>query len=88
MKPEFAPKIAQYQRTYRDRRTFGPGQARGERIAGAVLTEELVRTIRAMRQGLGLGPKRIQEALAAEGVAVNVRTIEAVAYGRTWRHVT
>lgn len=85
MKPEFTPKVAQNQRTYRrNKRRDGPGQARGERISGAVLTEDLVRSIRAMRQGLGLGATRIQAVLAEDGIKVNSRTIGNVIGNRTW----
>jgi hypothetical protein len=87
MREQFVPKVAQNQRLYRkDKRRTGPGVARGERCGNAVMTEELVRTIRAMRM-LGMGPRTIAAELAREGLVFKERTVQGVAYGLSWRHV-
>lgn len=52
--------------------------ARGERVGGAKLTEELVRMIRSSR--------RSQRDLARE-LGVDRRTISFIRQGKTWRHV-
>lgn len=89
MKPDtFAPKVAQNQRTYRkDRKKQGPGVARGSKCGNAVMDEDTVRTIRAMRM-LGMGPRTIQRELAADGKVFSERTVQAVAYGTNWAWVT
>ena len=70
---------------YRPRNT-GRGQARGERVGGAVLTEAIVRRIRELRRE-GLGEIRISRALAAEGITATPSAVRAVIDGDTWRHV-
>lgn len=81
---------------YRPRNT-GRGQARGERVGGAVLTEAIVRRIREIRmsrQNVGrkmtrlVGPDGIAAQLAAEGVRVTPGAVRGVIYGGNWRHVT
>lgn len=89
MKPDtFRPKVAQNQRTYRkDKPRSGPGRARGSRVGGAVFTEELVKTVRAMREGLGMGAEKIRKELLADGIEVNIRTLRAVLGYQTWSWV-
>lgn len=83
MKETFNPKVAQNQRTYRKRQQ-GNGRVRGERVGNSVLNEEIVRTIRAMRSGFGWGSKRIQRALASDGLVFKPSTIESVLAYRNW----
>lgn len=57
--------------------------ARGEQSPHAVLTEEIVRKIRRMREEHGWGPKQIADAL---GIG-HVQAIKHVIENKTWRHV-
>ena len=82
MKPEFTPKVAQNQRKYRKRNGSGP--ARGSMVGGSVLTENMVREMRAMRQGLGMGSTLIQREFAKQGKILKVGTIENVLSFKTW----
>lgn len=58
--------------------------AKGEECPAAVLTKDVVRTIRAKRAETGWGPKRIAKEL---GLDKHVEAIKHVIHGKTWRHV-
>lgn len=68
-------------------RNSGRGQARGERMGNAVLTDAIVRRIRELRKTSRMGPKRITLALAAEGFDVKASSVWGVLYQGRWEHV-
>jgi hypothetical protein len=57
----------------------------GEESHNAVLTGELVRSIRRIRAETGWGPCRIAKEL---GIARHVEAVKHVISGQTWRHTT
>lgn len=67
-------------------RNTGRGQARGERMGNAVLTEAIVRRIRELRR-TGIGGRRIMRALAEEGVVVTESAVVGVIHRGNWKHV-
>jgi hypothetical protein len=69
-------------------RNTGRGQARGERMGNAKLTEAIVRRIRELRRANPrIGAKRVVEALAAEGIELKEGSVVGVLYQGHWRHV-
>jgi hypothetical protein len=69
-------------------RNTGRGQARGERMGNAKLTEAIVRRIRELRRANPrIGAKRVVEALAAEGIELKEGSVVGVLYQGPWRHV-
>lgn len=84
MKPRGRPRGPNYRL-----RNVGAGQARGERMGNAVLTEKLVRRIKELRRDYRLGSESICELLLEEeGVVVSEGAVRDVIDGRTWKHVT